>query len=299
MYDGGRGTPLSWRELFGVCDYYREKDHVPATDFVVLLTKRPNALNWFSAFDKHRNTFIHTGGWELFTQSPAQYPVAYEVIANVLQTHMQLDVTGKDQCLHAETKGCMNDFCGNKNEIMIKLRTADICGDCLKRLHSCEVPDHVVDAALQGFERLRTQMLFRQGSKRSAGPGQLVIRRHYPIMFPGLGNLPVKLTSLAQTLYLFFLRHPEGIRRVDLVDYTLELLELYGRISTTDNQAKQTQSINRLTNAQEGSFDENRSRINRAFTDALGESLAKPYLISGVAGGVYKVEVSREQVEYQ
>jgi len=214
MYDAGRGAPLSWRELFGICDYYRRIDHVPTTDFVVLFTKRPNALNWFSSFDDHKNIFIHTGGWDLFTQSPAQYPVAYEVIANVLQTHMRLDVNGIDKCLHTTTLGCMNDFCGNKSEIVFKLRTADICVDCAERLHQCEVPDHLVDAALDGFESLRKQMLFTQGFKRRTGPGQLVIKEHYPITFPSLGNLTIKLTPLSRTLYIFFLRHPEGVKRV-------------------------------------------------------------------------------------
>jgi hypothetical protein len=298
MYDDGRGAPLSWEELFGVCDYYRKKDGVPATDFVILLTKRPNALNWFSSFDENKNIFIHTGGWDLFTQSPPKYPIAYTVIANVLRTHMRLKFDGVDECLHTKTKGCMNDFCGDKSEVMFKMRTADICRDCAERLHTCEVPDYLVDAALDGFESLRKQMLFTQGFKRRSGPGLLVVKEHYPMTFPSIGNLTVKLPSLAQTLYLFFLRHPDGVRRVDLSDHKEKLLELYSQISGLNSRDKQIQRIERLTNAIEGSFDENHSRINSAFTKALGDSLAKPYLISGKAGGVYKIEVPRERVEF-
>ena len=299
MYDAGRGVPLSWEELFGICEYYRRIDHVATTDFVVLLTKRPNSLNWFSSFDAKKNIFIHTGGWELFTQSPAHYPVAYEVIANVLQTHMRIDVDGKDKCLHVNTIGCMNDFCGNKGEIVFKLRTADICVDCAERLHTCEVPDYLVDAALDGFESLRKQMLFTQGFKRRSGPGMLIVKPHYPMYFPSQGNLSVKLPSLTQTLYLLFLRHPEGIRRVDLPDHRKELLELYSSISGTGNLAQQIERIDTLADRHSNSFNENRSRIKAAFAKALGESLAKPYLISGVAGGVYKIEVNRERVEYK
>lgn len=295
MYNKHQPTPLSWQELFEVCEFYRDIQRVPEADFVVLLTKRPNALNWFSAFDHRRNIFVHTGGWEQFTESLPQYPVAYEVIANVLQTQMQLNKEGKDACLHEIAKGCMNDFCIDKKEINFKLRTADICITCGERLQMCEVPDHLVEAALQGFESLRKQMLFNQGFRRYNGTGQLVIKNHR-LTFPTLGNLTVKSTPLARTLYIFFLRHPEGVRRVDLPDHRKELLDLYGRVSGLGNREQQGERIDRLIDPLEGSFDENRSRINRAFTTALGETLAKPYLISGMAGGAYKIEVPRDQV---
>jgi hypothetical protein len=39
MYEPDRGTPLSWRELFAVCNFYRQMNAVRPTDFVVLLTR--------------------------------------------------------------------------------------------------------------------------------------------------------------------------------------------------------------------------------------------------------------------
>lgn len=54
-FDPRRGFPLSWYELFRLCDFYRDLFKVGADDFVVLLTQRKNALNWFSAFNDKKN----------------------------------------------------------------------------------------------------------------------------------------------------------------------------------------------------------------------------------------------------
>lgn len=67
-YNNGQELPLSWRELFSLCEYYRSKFNIENTDFVVLLTSRRNALNWFSHCS-NKKAFVHTGDWELFTNA--------------------------------------------------------------------------------------------------------------------------------------------------------------------------------------------------------------------------------------
>lgn len=297
MYTSTLGRPLSFQELFDTCTYYRQVQPVDSNDFVVLLTNRPNALNWFSAFNRERNIFVHTGDWDMFMNCPPQHPVAYELIANVLQSQMKLNMEEGDECLHQETIGCMNDFCVQKTDTIFKLRTADICAACSERLHHCEVSDHLVEGAAQGFESLRKQMLFSQGFKRHAGPGTLEVTWLYEFRFPGLGNLSFQLAPLARVLYAFFLNHPAGVDRAGLCDYRNELSTMYGRL-TSRNQVDQNTVIDRLLHLHEGSFNENRSRINKEIIKKLGERLAEPYLISGEAGGVYKIEIGREKVTF-
>lgn len=266
---------------------------------MVLLTRRPNALNWFSAFDKQQNVFIHTADWEKFIPGDPKYPVAYQVISNVLQFQMTGDLAQKEDCLHEVAIGCMNDFCQDKSQIALKLRTGDICGDCLEKLKAAEVPDRVVDAAMQGFDQLRKQMLFRQGFRRSSRPGPVLVSRHHRILFPDQGNLEAKMPSLARTVYLFFLNHPEGIRLADLCDYRAELMHLYERTSGSGNPDAMHQSIARLTDLREGTLNQNLSRIRKTLTDTLGETLAAPYQIVGEAGERYGVKLERELVRVE
>jgi hypothetical protein len=300
MYQAGRDYPLSWKELFRICRYYRKGSKIPDRNFLVLLTERPNALNWFSAFDDSRHIFVHTNDWEKFIKCSHQYPVAYEVIANVLQSQMQIDTIGKDACLHEETIGCMNDFCLDKRAIAMKLRTADICADCSERLHKCEVAGHLVEAALQGFGALRKQMLFSQGFRQRRGVGLLKVSWLYDIRFMGLGSMPVDFTPMEKTLYSFFLKHPEGTLRKELDKHRELLLKIYGRVSGNDARV-QHERINRLVKPIEGAFNENRTRINNKLEKRLGKVMSRPYLITGSKGGVYRVPIASEpgRVEFE
>ena len=113
-FDPQRGNPLSWRELFSLCDNYREVFNLNSDDFVVLLTKRKNALNWFSAKDDFRNVFVHTAEWDSYTSIHSKYPIGYQVIENVIQSMMQLDFTNiPNQYIHEPLVGCMNDLCNS------------------------------------------------------------------------------------------------------------------------------------------------------------------------------------------
>lgn len=293
MYQEGRGYPLSWQELFRICRYYREHTAISERHFLALLTNRPNALNWFSSFDDSRHIFIHTHDWENFIKCPHHYPVAYEVIANVLQSMMRLNTEGKDACLHVDSIGCMNDFCQDKREIAFKLRTADICAECSERLHQCEVPGHLVEAALQGFEALRIQMLFNQGFGQRRGIGLLHVSWLYEIRFMGLGGMPVEFSPMEKTLYAFLLQRPEGMARKALMDHREELLRIYGRVNGNDERV-QKERIDRLINPLEGAFNENRTRINDKLKKSLGKDLAKPYQIDGERGGVYRIPIASE-----
>ena len=132
--------PLSWRELFFLCEKVRNFADLDETDFVVLVTNRRNSMNFFSMFDigGRRNAFIQSSDWEIFLEASESFPVAYEVVANVLRIVMKFQLTDDHtKTYHQHPIGCMNDFCENKTEIILKLRTADLCPNCLQRLSDC------------------------------------------------------------------------------------------------------------------------------------------------------------------
>jgi hypothetical protein len=299
MYDPERGHPLSWRELFNVCTYYRQTvGSILPTDVVMLLTDRPNALNWFSAYEGH-DVFIHTADWAQFIPAPPAYPIAYQVLANLLRLHTGLPITGKGSVgpLHEQTTGCMNDLCLHKSQVALKLRTGDICDTCLTQLKVHEVPDWLVDSILSGFEKLRKQMLFRQGFRQAQGPGPIRVNEHYQITFPEQGNLVLSIPTLQRLLYLFLLKHPQGVDRQHLPDYKSELLNLYGLISGSGSRDVMVDNVNRLTNRLDNSFVEKVSKINAQLNKTLGESLAKPYRIVGKRGGIYRITLPIGSVE--
>lgn len=277
---------VSWDDLFAFCHKYRSAKSIPASAIVILLTSRHNELNWFSAFDQHKNAFIHTADWEKFISCPSAYPIAYEVLANSLQMQMELDLSGHEPCVHEEPIGCMNDLCVDKRDIALKLRTADICLTCLERLQRVEIPSFIVDSTLTAFDKLRKQMLFRQGFRHSSGP--LLVDESNRICFPEQG-IKVKMPAAARAVYLLFLRNPTGFRLAEISDYRDELWELYKSVSHGANVKRMETTLANLTNPLGNSLNEHLSRIRNSFIKTIGEAQAKPYLINGTPGDIYRI----------
>ncbi|RST26880.1 hypothetical protein [Chryseobacterium lacus] len=50
-YREARGYPISWRELFFLCEQARMSEEFSPEDFVILITNRRNSMNYFSMFD--------------------------------------------------------------------------------------------------------------------------------------------------------------------------------------------------------------------------------------------------------
>ena len=290
LYLPERGIPLSWGELFGVCERMRQVQQLPSDDVVVLLTRRPNALNWFSATDGHRNAFVHTADWEMFMPCHHKYPVAYQIWANILRMEMKLPSEGEHPFWHQQPIGCMNDFCRQKGEIALKLRTGDICQPCWERLLEAGAPEKLILDGLHAFNSLREQMLFQQGFRRAVSLSPLVVTPYYNITFSRFGHLEAKMPTLSKVLYLFYLKHSEGVRLKDLGDYRAELTYLYSRLTAAYDQHIVQERIEKLTHPLEASTrNESLSRANKSIRDVLGESIAGPYLVSGKSGEPYRI----------
>lgn len=261
-------SPLTWEQLFHICNEYRRLEQISPSDFVILLTDRPNTLNWFSSYElDKRNIFIHTSDWELYIQAAAKFPVVYEVVANILSVLGKFDLQQLETFTHAQPIGCFGDFCMDKSQIILSLRTGDICPICFQRLMDAKVDNSLIQQALTIFEHIRKQMLFSQGFLRAQRPSKLHITRDYRIFLPDFANIEILLSPLPKTLYLFFLEHPEGLHYHQLSEYEARLRELYYDISSNNNLKRMAQNIARLCNPEDGSVREKcaliRSEIKR------------------------------------
>lgn len=294
-----RGFPLSFRELFSLCKEFRKIKKIADQDFVILLTKRRNALNWFSAFDG-KNCFVHTGDWELFSDIDSKYPIAYQVVENVISSLMELNIQKiPNEFLHHPSIGCMNDFCKDKQQILLKLKTADICSACSNEILRKGINYHIIVQVLNIFEGIREEFLFKKYLYQNQKPSKLVISRDYKITLPDLNNLEIRLTPLFKTLYLFFLNHPKGVKLKDLVDFSDELTETYKTLSRKVNKKKAEENIRDLVNPFSNSFSEKKAKINRIIINLLGKELSSAYIIDGNPGDVFKINISKKHIDNQ
>ena len=288
---------VTWNEMFERCNKYRVKKNLDRNDFVFLLTDVANEHNWFSALDPEnlKNGFVHTADWEFYVRCNPVYPITYLVACLVLQEHFYGDPDFLTHVVHDSPLGCMNDFCGNKKEVLMKLRTADICYDCIETLkQSCE--PLVLQQMLDIFEGVRTRMLFNQNFRQNVKPSKLFITKSKKIILEDFNKIEINLRPLEKTLYLFFLQHPEGVMLHDLTDHKAELLQIYSRISTSGLSAEIHNRIDGLVDVNSNSASEKISKIKAAFVNAIGTELSKHYIIWGENGEAKRIGLDRELV---
>lgn len=110
------------------------------------------------------------------------------------------------------------------------------------------------------------------------------------VCLPGLLAEPLGLNPLQTTVYLLFLRHPEGIVLSYISDYTAELCEIYGVIRSNTQHEQVENTINNLCDPLNGTLHQQLSRIKRCLVNVLkNRRIAEVYAIQGRHGRPYGV----------
>ena len=284
-----------WTTIFDKCNTYRLYNNIPNNEFVILLTEVSNTNNWFASLDEKMpfNGFIHTADWNHFIKCQDSFPIAFEVIALVLQKHMFNDYNEARSSVHLDPIGCINDMCLEKKDIKLKLRTADICPDCMNKLKG-KLSFAEINQALNIMESLRVKMLFSQNFKQNVPLSRLVINNDNRIFLPDFGNIEIKLRPLEKTLYFFYLNHPDGVGLSFLRGKREEMYDIYTKLSGIGSLEEMKSRINDMVDVTKSSAFEKISKIKATFVKAIGEELAKNYYIQGGNGEVKKVLLDRE-----
>lgn len=290
-------TMTDWGTLFKKCATYRKKNKIPDQEYVILLTDLYNEMNWFASLDPAMplNGFVHTEGWNQFINCSAAFPIAYEVLGLALQKHMFADMKELAESVHHNPIGCINDFCQHKSQVVLKLRTADICPNCFGLIEG-KIPANELHHALDIMESLRTRMLYAQNFRQRSPLSRILINSSKRIFLTDFSNIEIKLRPLEKALYLLFLQHPEGIYMSDLCNYRTELYQIYGSMANIGNYDDIKVRIDDLTNVLSNSASEKISRIKRVFEESIGAELAKNYYIKGANGEKKIIQLQRDLV---
>jgi hypothetical protein len=112
-------------------------------------------------------------------------------------------------------------------------------------------------------------------------------------------DIEVKMGPLPKTVFLFFLRHPEGMRFVDLQDYKQEIYDIYSRLAVSDDLDKIKRSVDLLTDPFDNSINEKCTMIKYAFQKVVKDDIASNYYVSGKQGHVMKIPLARTLVEWE
>jgi len=194
----------------------------------------------------------------------------------------------------------MMDFCQNKSEVMLKLRTADVCPDCQRLIRAKQITHMQLRYTFDVMEDIRRQLLFkdRYDLLRQATP-MLVKGRAQKIVLPEMGMLQINLSPTERAIYLLFLNHPEGIRLAEMGDYKAELRGILNKVSPSDSRETIESQLEKLCEYNSNSLSERMSRIKRKFDDKLGTAMAEHYYIKGPNGGLKKIDLDRDLLNFE
>ena len=127
---------------------------------------------------------------------------------------------------------------------------------------------------------------------------QLLITRNYRI-YLGDESREVRLEPLIKSVYLLFLKHPEGIIFKDLPDYRKELALIYNKVRPWGLTDRALKSIEDVTNPMLNSINEKCARIRKVFVTMLDSNVAEQYYIKGARGKAKKIALPRELVAWE
>lgn len=127
---------------------------------------------------------------------------------------------------------------------------------------------------------------------------KLMISRNYRI-FLGDERKEVHLEPLVKSVYLLFLKHPEGINFKDLSDYREELTKIYDKVRPWGLTDRAIQSIEDVTNPLLNSINEKCTRIRKVFASMLDRSIAEQYYIKGERGRAKKISLPRDMLIWE
>ncbi len=126
----------------------------------------------------------------------------------------------------------------------------------------------------------------------------LMISKSYRI-FLGDERREVQLEPLVKSLYLLFLRHPEGIIFKDLPDYRQELADIYNKVRPWGLTDRALHSIEDVTNPMLNSINEKCAKIKKVFIAMHDSSIADQYYIKGTRGKAKKIALPRDLVVWE
>ena len=275
---------MEFEELFSICEDFRIKNtkSVKPDDFVILLSPKPNIKNWFSAPDFKNNIFVHADGWDDYCKQQPKFPIAHEIISNIVQSKLFENNEELLKSVHYESLGCINDYCRLNEHVIKKLRKGTVCAACGEKIRLTPLDSrgfwdqiNLTLHSISGAFKLLTRILDQE-------PSRIEVNGENELKFIDYDNQELILSASQKVLYILFLKHKDGLKYADFPEMKEELMELYFKhvfinldrfdIETTiSNLCDPDPDNNALSIA--------KSKVNSQLDVTLGPSVAVHYKI--------------------
>ena len=290
---------LTFKEFFHLIGSLRTFKNIPDDEFVVIITSIKNNKDWFSAFEK-RNIFVNSENWEYYTKRDSKFGISYQIVENIFQSLIELNIDDIDNepNIHMESIGCINDMCDKEKEVLLKLRTADICDSCIDRAFEKNIDPLVLDHIKEIIENIRKEFVNSNRIKSKLKPLIVHIDPNREIK---IGDKSVDVHDLSKVLFIFFLKNLQGIKTQFVDNHKKALFDIYKEVRKNAEEIRITRMFYDVDKKNNPTFDSNKSKLNAQLVNQLGASLAEFYIIDKIEikddVNLYKINIEEEFVK--
>lgn len=296
---------LTFDEYFDLVQGYRELREIADDEFVILISSIKNDKEWFSAFQR-RNVFVHGDEWDLISNVDSKFGIAHQCVENIFQSICELDIDDyeSEPNIHKTTIGCINDFCDEKEDIIRKLQSANICPSCYQRAIDKGMSDFILAHIISIIEEIRKEFVISKKLKCQTKLEKVKVDEKGNI---SIGDRMIKMETLPKVMYIGFLKQIEGIPTNKLCDNKEQFDEIYKALkSNPDDKAITKMCCNKIQHKDKierikPTFETYRSKIRMALKEKLGDVLSNFYAINLITDNnqqnIFKVPLPDGQFE--
>ena len=170
-----------------------------------------------------------------------------------------------------------------------------------------EEPSVDYGGLLDGLEAAELLMLMKKVQERlkemecieAAEPVDLYIDKRFVIRMGRADGSVLQLRPLVKTLFILFLKHPEGILLKQRDCYREELEKIYSTINPNTDRDDVKARIARLVDLQDNSFSEKASVLNARLEELLPDGIVENYQIRGYNGHPRKIQLNPLLVHWE
>jgi len=219
-------------------------------------------------------------------------------LENIFQSQIELNINDveSEPNIHMDSIGCINDFCKKKRDVMLKLRTADICDSCIDRAIDKDVNPLILQHIKESIEGLRNEFINSNRITSTVKPYPVHVNPERNIK---IGDKEVEIVALQKVLFIFFLKNTQGVETKFVCEHQDELFNIYKEIRKSGEKERIIKMFEPEKGA-EPSFDSHKSKLNRALINLLGPILAEYYIINKVvikdSTNLYKINLEEDYI---
>ena len=188
------------------------RPHMRDRSLTLGITSVPLEDNWFLRPNDDRSAFVITtfevDSLIAYTKKTAEDYLAYQILVSILSSEYfkRSGVEPSEGLLHHDCRGCLFDFCGNKEDLARGLKNLNIDTQCRGALIEGNVPEESVSAVLAILKYMKKPSIGKSVYSILTNPHlSLLIGIGVGIMVNIVGGLLLQSKDLALGFILFLI----------------------------------------------------------------------------------------------